>query len=65
MDETWISAPTTDVEGDQYSINEFHRGLFLFSGNVYGKKKMVEKILKSNNYIALLAVCIDMVKKSL
>ena len=29
------------------------------------KKKMVEKILKSNNYTALLAVCIDMVKKSL
>ena len=29
------------------------------------KKKMVEKILKSNNYTALLAVPIDMVKESL
>ena len=33
--------------------------------HTYMVKKMVEKILKSNNYTAFLAVCIDMVKKSL
>ena len=28
-------------------------------------KKMVEKILRSNNYTAFLADCVDMVKESL